>query len=55
MARALLEEIGLYVVARNMSASLELIEKYCGKQSTQKAKAMSPGGWLKDTHALKEK
>ena len=40
---ALREEIGVYDVARNMGTSVEMIEKYYGKQSTPKAKATSTG------------
>lgn len=51
---ALREEIGVYDVARNMGTSVDMIEKYYGKQSTPKAKATTLGGRLKDTHRLKE-
>ena len=51
---ALREEIGVYDVARNMGTSVEMIEKYYGKQSTPKAKATTLGGKLKDTHKMRE-
>lgn len=50
---ALRDEIGVYDVARNMGTSVEMIEKYYGKQSTPKAKATTLGGKLKDTHKMK--
>lgn len=51
---ALRNEIGVYDVARNMGTSVEMIEKYYGKQSTPNAKATTLGGPLKATHKMKE-
>ncbi len=52
--RALIDGVGIYDVARNMGTSVEIIQKYYGKNATPKSMATKLGGRLKPKHKMKE-
>lgn len=51
---ALRHDIGIYDIARNMGTSVEIIQKYYGKQATPISMATKLGGRVKAKHQLKE-
>lgn len=53
--QALLNNIGVWDVARNMGTSVEMIQQYYGKAATPKLMATTLGGKLKPKHKLKKK
>jgi integrase len=51
--RALRQDVGIYNVARNMGTSVEMIQRYYGKQATPASMATKLGGRVKAKHKLK--